>query len=52
MRKRDLALMMLSSSCLVTIKRNDDKTLEELAKGPEQACWKASGNHDNATAVV
>jgi hypothetical protein len=40
------------SSCLVTIKRYDDKLLNDLAKGPEQACWKASGNDDNATAVV
>jgi hypothetical protein len=39
------------SSFLVTIKRYDDKFLEELAKGLEQTCWKASGN-DNATVVV
>jgi hypothetical protein len=38
------------SSCVVTVKRYD-KFLEELAKGPEQACRKASGN-DNVTAVV
>jgi hypothetical protein len=37
---------------LVTVKRYDDKFLEELAKSLEQTCWKASGNDDNTTAVV
>jgi hypothetical protein len=35
----------------ITVKRYDHKFLQELAKGLEQTCWKASGNHDNATTV-